>query len=382
MGVCISRVIGPQITKEELKSKIYTAIDLEKVGALSHLWKVYIRQRPKFVPLFDINEPLIEIQGVEINSLAFAIRVGKTSIVKFLIENCKAKIEAMNDVFNAVGKTPMDVICEYGHLDLLKYYLPLYLEFKEMQATEFSIHEEKSEDFSIFNSKFLQKKPMKGASAIQRACERGKIDIVDFLINYFDSKSIPDEFNVHNEDERTGENCALISCRNGNLALAMLLYKKCNADFHKLNKRSENAIQLATIGANKYPYRKHLDLLKFLIEELNVDVTYHYEETLIISENPMITSYLEYKLIQKGISQARKKNIEKENAIKSVTGDDLQGLSPEVIEKLNRAGREFEFTEIFREELDEKSQSLVSSISQLGESEDISIPKFWEEKRI
>ncbi|CAG9325398.1 unnamed protein product [Blepharisma stoltei] len=378
MGVCINKAINPQITKEELKSKIYNAIDLDKVGTLNNLWKTYIKPRPNIVPFFEINEPLLQIQGVDINTLAFAIRIGKTNIVKFLIENCKAKIEAMNQIYSSIGKTPMDVICEYGHLDLLKYYLPIYLESKEIRSTDFSFHEDSLEDLSIFNSKTMKKSLNRGPTAIQRACERGKIEIVDYLTDYFKEKSVPDEFNVHFEDERTGENCALISCRNGNLVLAMLLYKKCNANFHKLNKRSENAVQLAAIGANKYPYRKYFDLIKFLVEDLEVDIAYQYEETLMLSENKLITSYLESKLLQRGLDKAKKKFIEKENAIKQETHDELTGLSPEIIDRLASAGRNFEFTEIFKEELNEKSHSsFVSSISPYSEPSEISCPKFW-----
>lgn len=299
--------------------------------------------------------------------------MGKTEIVKFLIETCKSKIEIVTEIYKNVGKTPIDVICEYGHLDLLKYYLPIHIETKDQKPTDFSF-QHSSEDLSIFNSKVIKKTPSTGATAIQRACDRGKIQIVDYLTTLFIDKEVPNEFDINYQDEKSGENCALIACRNGNLDLVELLHKKFNANFHLLNKRSENAIQLATLGANKYPHRKYLGLIKYLAEQIGVDITYHYEETLMLSENKLIIAYLENKLLDKGYLHARKKNIERDNQIRAVVQEDFVGLTPEVIEKLKSAGKKFDFTSIFNEHFKDNSQSFVSSISSRLNSLEISSP--------
>lgn len=47
---------------------------------------------------------------------------------------------------------------------------------------------------------------------------------------------------MHYIDDYTGENCAMIAARNGNIDMIRYLYEDCKANFHILNKRKENAV--------------------------------------------------------------------------------------------------------------------------------------------
>ena len=56
-----------------------------------------------------------------VNSLAYAIRLGRIEIIKKLLEVCGANIERSYQIYEEAGKTPLDTICENGYLDVLEY---------------------------------------------------------------------------------------------------------------------------------------------------------------------------------------------------------------------------------------------------------------------
>jgi len=52
--------------------------------------------------------------------------MGATQIVKFLHEEKQASMSEVGRAFSQAGKRAIDIICENGHLDLLKYFLPIH----------------------------------------------------------------------------------------------------------------------------------------------------------------------------------------------------------------------------------------------------------------
>ena len=153
------------------------------------------------------------------------MRLGDAEIWKILIEELKASMDWLMMSFTAIRKTPMDIICENGLLEVLKYLFPIYL--KHMP----SILREEVEDVSDVDSVFHENGPLSPAVvrntqwAILRAWEHGRMDCVKYIFQFFKGKTgIANEFNVHAEDERTGENSTLIAARTGNFALLNYLH--------------------------------------------------------------------------------------------------------------------------------------------------------------
>lgn len=52
--------------------------------------------------------------------------MGATQIVKFLHEQKEASMAEVGKAFSQAGKRAIDIICENGHLELLKYFLPIH----------------------------------------------------------------------------------------------------------------------------------------------------------------------------------------------------------------------------------------------------------------
>lgn len=187
------------------------------------------------------------------NTLGYALRLGRTAIFKHLYETRGASLVEIARIFYHVGKTPIDIICENGHLELLKYYLPLYLEGLDRFEPNDSMEDDESEELSIFatsrptRSHTIDKSKIIPTSstntAIQRACDRGYLDIIKYLRTYFfDQRRVPFEFDIHYVEPNTGENCAVIATRNANIDLIKYLHEYCRADFHIKTKRRESTV--------------------------------------------------------------------------------------------------------------------------------------------
>jgi hypothetical protein len=54
------------------------------------------------------------------------------------------------------------------------------------------------------------------------------------------------------------------------------------ACFNVLNIRNESVLQIAVLLAGKFNVNPYFDIIKYLIEVVDVDLTYNYEETLLL----------------------------------------------------------------------------------------------------
>ena len=163
----------------------------------------------------------------------------------------------MDELFIKQGTSTLEVIFSKGHIDFLRYYLPHFL---------------MSTDKKIDQVELLQK------PIIHIAVQNRNFEIVSYLFSYFSQVCPPPAFDVHYIDPETGENSALISCKNLDLQLARFLFKTCAADFHLINKNNQNAMLLAAIGSSKV--RNSFQFFRFLIEVVDVDPSFRFE-TLI-----------------------------------------------------------------------------------------------------
>jgi hypothetical protein len=73
----------------------------------------------------------------------------------------------MEDCYKEVGKTGMSIACENGHSPLVKYYLPLYVEFLENDPKVISAPQDlEQESLSIFSEKAKSEKATTVASHV------------------------------------------------------------------------------------------------------------------------------------------------------------------------------------------------------------------------
>jgi hypothetical protein len=125
---------------------------------------------------------------------------------------------------------------------------------------------------------------------------------------------VPREFDVNSVDELLGENSALIAVRTANLTTIEYLHRYTTANFHVVNKRNEDAVLIAAAWSKKKPQKNYLEVIKFLVETVKLDISGSYAEILLVLDDVNIIRYIETKLSELGIN-ATKRDIEHENKI-------------------------------------------------------------------
>ena len=372
MGVCICKSKSDIITRDSLQKALVSSIENDDLAGLQDLYDFFLKQgsTPYVMPALSIDDPIISIQGVELNALAFAFRHGRTEIAVFLIEKAGCSLSRMTGMYQVIGKAPLQILCEYGHIELLRYYLPVYMQAGGVRVATVGSFHESYEDLSIFadgnHRRGISIAPVGSFStAVQKACERGHIEILRFLKSYSDKHGTVREIDIHAEDDKTGENCALISCRTGNLQMMRFLFEDCAADFSIKNKRKESALQMALLGAKRHHSSRYLECIKYLVEKVKVDVLYEYEETLLLIEDTAIEEYIQKKLFVEGVSLTKTKVEETYAVVNSRSIHPLPEAYVSLENRLKDIGPEFEIREIFKEEFN--SKSYISSISPVSD---------------
>lgn len=374
MGSCGCTGKADFITREALQKGIVSCIEDSDLNSLAELYEFFMKQGPTpyTLPIMTIDDSVIIIQGVELNALAYAFRCGRTEIAEFLIEKAGASVSRLNACYQSIGKTPLHILCEYGHVDLLRYYLPRYHHCQLGLVSIPSFHES-YEELSIFtdNPRRFAGPSLSTISPAQKACEKGRIEVVRALKAYADQYTSFPEIDLHAKDEKTGENCALVACRAGSLVVIRFLFEKCRADFSLLNKRKESALQLVLLSAKQHRSPRYLECVQYLVEKVKVDLLYEYEETLLLIDDAEIDEYLESKLQAQGV-QLTKAKVEEAYAIVSSKVQPSQELD-RLESRLKDVGTDFELSSIFRTELKE-SRSIVSPITPISDlSRDLSV---------
>ena len=366
MGSCICRGMPTTVvSRENLQRALAGAIEEDRVRVLEQLFENYMSKAllPYAMPILDVDDPLVHIQGVDLSPLAYAFRLGRVEIAQFLIEKGNSSLTKLYQTFKQIGKSPIDVLCEHGYIDLLHYFLPKHLK-RPAEESPLVSYEDSCEQLSIFadKSRVAPSRSHRPAgityTAVQRACQHGQLEIVRYIASYSNEEDTHRDLDIHGEDEKTGENCALISCRLGDLQLVKFLYEECQADFGKLNKRGESAIQLAVVGSKKHKLGKHYETIKYLVEKVKVDVLHHCEETLLLCEDKSIAAYLEEKMRSAGVLIDKEK-LEEENQVANEKS--VRPLNLELEQRLQQAGPNFLLGDLFREEFADKSY--LSSIA-------------------
>lgn len=166
----------------------------------------------------------------------------------------------------------MIILCERGDLELIKYYLPIYLTHNKAADPRSSLN-------SIINPNFCFNKPILKTPA-RIACANGNTEILDFFLEYFKNQEMPEDFNCDTVDERLLENCAFIACRQGDLNMVKYLHRVWKTDFHLFNIRMDNCINAVAGGCKSYEYESFIECVEFLVKEVGLDAKYRLSESL------------------------------------------------------------------------------------------------------
>ncbi|OMJ69834.1 hypothetical protein SteCoe_32330 [Stentor coeruleus] len=364
MGNCCSTKKHPNFERYII-NRMIEAIEKNSVDRIKELLIKYSSVTFNKEPIFHINKPIVKIYGHDMNPLGYALFLGFTEAFAVILEQGKAKLSAMSKLYSNISKRPIDIICELGHRQLLEYYMPYYLgkndEIEDSFTDSISLSFSPSRNTkSHINEKSKTLMLMSTISPLHRAIEKGRLNIVQFIWEYFKNRSTPNEFNINHQDELTGDNSALVSCKSGNLEIIRYLHEVCKADFQIFNKRKENAVQILAVWSKKIKQKRFKECFRYVIDKIGVDYTYEFEETLLVLEDRSIIAYLEEKLKQDGISVNKSRIEDKYSLSKNRVPITLEPALESKLSKIR--GTRFNFGEIFKEELEE-SKIELSSIS-------------------
>lgn len=286
--------------EDQTVREVLKYIQNENLSSLNFFLKSLIRNSKQNREII-LNEATIILNNFKLSFLSYALVAGSTKSFRFLHEKCGCSIELMNQNFASYGMSPLNIVCEKNHAELLKYYLPIFFRYR-------------SESVSVMNSTIdftnsqLLKEPKDPFTPIQVAVLNGSIAAVDILYNY--NLSHPDPLiNIELINEETGENCALIAIRSGSLAMVKLVFEKYKIDFNASNKFGESALQICAVSSAKHPNMSFDEIFIYLVEEVGLDPSVNYEEVLLVLDRKELILYYQKVLERKGIT-ATKEEIE------------------------------------------------------------------------
>lgn len=284
--------------------RIMDYIERDDTTRLDHLIKLLsVEEKCEWESV--LNSPQIPLNNHLLSFLAYAVWLGKASVYFYLVTKLNASIVEMDNIFYSLNTSTLTIICEKGYVDILKHYLPEYLK----HSFEHNTKNDFSSTLSFSQPKPLMESHISSFTPVQQACLNGHISIIHFLNDYFSVLYPPFPLDVHSIDEATGENCALISVRSGNFVMMKLLHEGAKADFHIKNHHNEGALQILAASTKNNCALQFLECVMYLVDVIKVDVSYMYEETLLLLENKIIIKYIEEKLKSIGIL-ATKKDLE------------------------------------------------------------------------
>ena len=301
-------------SSENTLKRVMDYIERDDTHALDNLIRLLAFEEKKNLSNI-INEKLIQSKSININFLTYAVSLGRTKVYQYLIQKLNASIDIMEDSFNEEGQSVINFLCEKGYIDLIKIYLPRHISNINILG-KLAFDKTSTLSFSTNNQSNLVLNSTSTYTPIQIACNYGYVSLVLYFIEYFSKIETPIQFDVHYIDETTGENCALIAARNGNFIMIKVLNEKIKANFHLKNKNNEGALQIVAAATKINPVLYYLECIMYLIDVVQIDITYMYEETLLLLENKIIISHIENKLERLGI-KVTKREIEEKYRIRS-----------------------------------------------------------------
>ena len=239
----------------------------------------------------EIDEPVIRIESINFSPLAFCLVSGNLNNFVYLVESMNASISAMEYLLERQGLNGLDILVEKGSLEMLQFYLPKY---RTLFPGRFFALEESETSCSYTKTCGYRRTP------VHIAIERGFLPVLQYLNKTLNSGYVPDKYNIHFIDEYSGENSALIASKRCHLDIVKYLNEECGADFNLKSKRNENCLHLAAFGSKSNPL-KAFEVIKYLVEEVKLDIVFQFEELLLILDDRRILDYVEAALKTRGI---------------------------------------------------------------------------------
>ena len=242
----------------------------------------------------DIDERFIKYEDIEHNPLSYALWRGKAKSFKILHQNLNANISAMENILIDQGICPIIVACNHGNLELFSYYLPLYVKNQSRMMRLSVTTEQILIDDITSRAETIE-------SVVLQACRRNHLHILSY-ISGFNSElvKIPYYLDINYIDSKTGENCALIACRNCNYVMVKYLFR-ANADFTIKNKHGKSALQILAQSNVEKHCPCFYNCFEFLVDIVQIDYLYDYEETLNLLLDEQVIQFFEKKLEKEGI---------------------------------------------------------------------------------
>lgn len=302
-----------------------------------------------------IDDNILVEENLELNPLGYALLTGKVRSFTLIKEELGASLEVLEHRLQLQGSSGMSIICTNGFSELFVYTLPFYIQYYSQRTGQVPDPSSITLDFSK-SEEISDKTPNNTHTPVHIACIRGHIGILQILLS--DDVVYPYELNMHAIDQVSGENSALLATRTGNLTMLKYLHENCKVNFNILNKRSENCINVAAAESKKRKKNGFLEIIKYLVEHVKLDITQNHEETLLSAEIPQIVSYIERKLFERGL-KVSKRELEMRYTIKPYP----VVKSAEEAKLAEYDGTDFSIKQLLSREVEELSRSVMSEIS-------------------
>lgn len=334
MGACL---VKKTVEQETLFTKMQKIVENNDVLDLE-----FISRTEEFAyNIENINNVYFMIKDLKVNLLGLSLYHGSFDCFKFIHKSLKASLESMEKIFLEQKISAIDLICTRNCVDILDYYLPHY----EKTFEDSPLIEEVSQSLNFTNNaeEIKPKILISTFTPIHKACEIGNLNIISHVHKYFkDKPTTPYTLDLDYQDETTGENCSLISCRAGNYTMIRFLHTTCRTNFRLLNKLGENAVQILAASNKKKNFKDFYECLVYLAINAGVDLSHNYEETLLLLESEKAILFYQKKLKEKGIEIDK---YELEEKYKLVRIEQVRSLEEEKLDSYQ--GSEFNFIKLY-----------------------------------
>lgn len=313
--------------EELLIKEIIKHIQTDSPSELSFFLKTYSKEVLKKKSK-SIDDQIISLSEYKLSFLSYSVVTGSSKSFRVLTEKFNSSIKEMLNNFKQYQMDALNVICEKNHLDLLRIFLPLYLQCRQVSTININ-------DTLDFHRTGLPEEPSDSFTPIQVACLYGSIAVINYLYNIHKESPIA-LTNIDRINEETGENCALLSVRSGSLQAVQLLHRKFNQDFFIRNIFGETALQICAICSTRRGGSGYLEIFIYLIEDVGLDPSINHEEILIVLQEKSIVEFYESQLEKFGIKVKKReldRDVEINQRINVVTPIGKQSAKMESVEK-------------------------------------------------
>jgi hypothetical protein len=287
MGCC-SNKLGSVKSNEEM-NQIKDAIEKTQIKKITYLKKM---MENLYKSDCVIDKPFTTHNNLTLSPLGYALVLGKFKSFQHL-HILGASFSSLEELLNSQSTSVLEIICMNGFSDIFSYVLEI---FDEVVLRNSIITTEGALTLDFERSVLYEKKEKRLKLPLFLAVSHGNLSIIDLTFRFFEQgKRLPSLLNINLVDQRTGENLALLACKKGDFLIVKYLHEVCNADFHLLNNKSENALIITAIGSKKYRDDRFFNVFVYLVEEVHVQFESIYEDLLLILEDHRIIRYF-YKL--------------------------------------------------------------------------------------